>query len=150
MRIVGVLGCAALAGCGHHPKPGESVAEVCKVENNHKDVFVSGYLNPPVLMIGCEHSCMVELVPKTSERYGLSLFFDVGTGPRTMAPVHAATGGLPGEVEELPADSLKLVSDDGKVVTPGDVVRIHGTVDVVDDSGTIQCSMHHPSSVVAL
>ena len=147
MRVLLLL---ALVGCGHKPKPGESVAEVCKVENNHKDVFVSGYLNPPVLMIGCEQSCMVELVPKPSERYGLSLFFPVGTGPRTMAPVHVATGGSPGQVEELPADALKLVADDGKVVTPGDVVRIHGTVDVDDDRGTIQCAMHQPSSVVAL
>ena len=150
MRIVVVIGCTALAACGHRAKPGESVADVCKVENNHKDVFVSGYLNPPMLMTGCEQSCLIELVPKTSERYGLSLFFDVGSGPRTMSAVHVATGGFAGEVEELPADVLKLVTDDGKVVTPGDVVRVHGTVAVEDDRGTIQCSMHHPSSVVAL
>jgi hypothetical protein len=150
MRMIASIGCIALAGCGHHPKPGESVAEVCRVANDHKDVFVSGYLNPPMLMIGCEKSCVIELVPKTSERYGLSLFFAVGTVPRTMAPVHAGGGGFPGEVEELPADALRLVTDDGKVVTPGDIVRVHGTVEVEDDRGTIQCSMHQPTSVVAL
>ncbi len=150
MRIVGgVILVLGAAGCHHHPAHGESIAEVCKVENNHKDVAVSGYLGAPVLMLGCKTSCSIELVSAPSERYGVSLSFPVGTGPRTMSAILVATGGLPGEVEELPADSLQLVTDDGKVVTPGDVVRLRGTVNVDDDRGTIQCSMR-PSSVVAL
>jgi hypothetical protein len=139
----------AIAGCSrHHPAPGESVSEACQLAHDRQAVAISGYLAAPRAMVGCTTTCNLELVETPSGRDGLSLRFPVGAGPRTMSAI-AARHAAPGQVPAISTDQMRLVSDEGTAVTPGDVVRVRGIVEVHQLDGQLECSMA-PSSVVVV
>jgi hypothetical protein len=150
MRGCSVLVVVVLASCTYKPAPGEAIGDVCKIENNMKDVVVAGYLNAPVIMFPCTTSCSLELVSNTSERYGVSLSFDVGTAPLTMKPVkpaHELT--FPGQVERISPSALRVIGSDGTVYGPGDVVRVKGQLSASPVNAGTYCSLV-PKELVAV
>lgn len=71
MRLLVTFGCllvlAGVAGCTHKAAPGESIPEVCRLDNNRKNVKASGYLHAPIL-VGCDtKDCALQLVATHKE-----------------------------------------------------------------------------------
>jgi hypothetical protein len=132
-----------VCACGHKPAPGESIAEVCRVENSDKDVVVSGYLVAPAVAIPCETSCALVLGTKAGEREGgILVFFPAGTGPNRIAPIRFEDSpSMPGEVVEVSPSAFVVTDDAGKDLGLGDIVRISGHLAAHDSGGRIDCSM---------
>ena len=132
-----------LLGCGHKPLAGESIAEVCRVENSDKDVVVSGYLVAPPVAIPCETSCALVLGTKANEREGgILTFFPAGTGPNKMAPIRFDdSASFPGEVVQVSPTAFVVTDDGGKDLGLGDIVRVSGHLQAHDSGGRIDCSL---------
>jgi hypothetical protein len=89
-----------LAGCGFSPKPGESIGEACKKENDGKTVSVSGYLVEPKMMVFCGETCTLRLSEARVEREpALITAFKVGEGPGTMQKLPEKLAAPRGELE---------------------------------------------------
>lgn len=143
---------AGLVGCSTHTAlPGESVSEVCRVENHGKEVAASGYLMAPTIIVGCEHSCTMVLTERGTEPNGIDIRLPTGTGPVTMAPIRSKFEGsaFPGQVERLDPSDFRLTDRSGRVVGPGDVVRVTGKLSAIELGGQPSCSLS-PNDVQAL
>lgn len=132
-----LIASAALASaCGHTPKEGESIADVCKKENDGKEVSVSGYLVEPKMMTFCSDSCTLRLSATRQEKDPtLTTSFMVGDGK--------------GQMKELPkkftAKDIDIQDSAGKHFSPGSAVRLTGKL-MVNDS---LCSMFKPEKIEA-
>lgn len=136
--------------CTHEPAPGESVGEVCRIENDGAEVSVSGYLLPPTLTFGCVDSCSMKLTPSKQERRGINLTFPVGDGPRTMAGIEPLESSpFRGAIEKLPANAYRLTDDDGRDLHPGNIARLTGTLKAIQHDNNLRCELS-PSSVQGL
>lgn len=132
-----LLSALAVAGCGHTPAAGESIAEVCKKENDGKQLSVSGYLTVPKMLTFCSPKCTMHLAPaKVEKDVSLSTAFAVGDGP--------------GEINKLPdtftAADVDVRDSAGKRFGAGAPVRLTGKVSVSDGL----CSMFAPEKIEAL
>lgn len=122
--------------CMHSPKEGESIAEVCKKENDGKTVSVSGYLVPPKMMTFCNESCTLRISStKVEADETLTTAFVVGEGNGKMKK-------LP---EKFTAQDIDVLDDQGREFGPGDAVRLTGKL-MVNDS---LCSMFKPEKIEA-
>jgi hypothetical protein len=133
----------ALCACGHKPLAGESVAEVCRVENNEKELSVSGHLVAPIVAIPCEKTCAIVLAAKSGEREGILVFLPAGSGPSTMAPIqlHEPEGAPPGQFVEVSPSAFQVTDAAGKQVGLGDAVRLTGKLSAHRTSDRVHCSM---------
>ena len=124
-------------GCFHTPKEGEAIEDVCKAENNGKEVSVSGYLVPPKMMTFCSDSCTLRISPKKVEQDPtLTTAFMVGDGNAQMKK-------LP---EKFTAKDIDVTDSSGKHFGTGDPVRLTGKLMVNDNL----CSMFKPEKIEAL
>lgn len=151
-RTAALSALLCMLGCGHTPEPGESVAEVCRVESRGQQVRVSGYLVPPVVTFGCNESCSLLLSDRRSERDdAIRLRLPVGTGPRTMNRIEEmGPNAVRGEVRRLRESDFVLRDDRSGELSVGDVVRVRGELHVRDlEDGRIDCSLE-PTHIEAL
>lgn len=136
IAVTATLAASLVAGC-YAPKPGEAIEEVCKPENDRKEVSVSGYLTVPKMMTFCSPSCTMHLsATKVEKDTTLSTAFEVGDGNAEMLK-------LP---EKFTAADVKVKDSAGKPFGPGDPVRLTGKLSVNDKL----CSMFKPEKIEAL
>jgi predicted RNA-binding protein len=129
------------AACGPDPAPGESVAEICRVENHGREVHVGGYLAPPVITLGCESSCSLYLAPDRSSQDGVFVHFPVGSGRGTMDAIGTDERMFPGEVRRIDLSSYRLRDDAGGEHSIGDGVRIGGRISARRVGDQVSCDM---------
>ena len=138
--------CAAFAivllACQHKPAPGEEISSACRVENDSKEISVSGYLQSPIL-VGCEKgTCSFQLTPKRDQKYDLRIEIPLGSGPGTMTPLSPSKqDSMPGHtfVERVTVD---IRDSNGANVSMGDVIRVTGTMHAYASSdGKLQCRL---------
>jgi hypothetical protein len=116
------------AACGFSPRPGESIGEVCKKENDGKTLSVSGYLAAPKMMVFCGETCTLRLSEARVEREPtLITAFKVGEGAGTMQK-------LP---EKFTSKDILVTDHAGETLGVGEPVRLTGKLMVSDSL----CSM---------
>jgi len=131
-----------LIACQHKPAPGEEVSSACRVENDKKEISVSGYLQSPIL-VGCEKgTCSFQLTPKRDQKYDLRIEIPLGSGPGTMTPLSPSKQeSMPGHtfVERVTVD---IRDSNGSNVSLGDVIRVTGIMHAyASTDGTMQCRL---------
>jgi hypothetical protein len=129
---------ATLTACPHTPKPGESIEEVCKLENDGKELSVSGYFAPPKMMTFCSDTCTFHITPGRQEEEGkqyLTTAFQVGEGNMTMTK-------LP---DKFTASDIQVTDSNGKTFGTGAAVRMTGKLMVNESAGATSCYMFKPS-----
>lgn len=127
------------ASCTHEPATGESIAEVCRKENDRREVAVSGYLKAPIL-VGChEKDCTLQLTPTRRDHYGLSVRLPLGTGPSTMTPLPPPRkDAMPFTAERV---SVSIRDAKGASVDVGDVVRVAGSLSASQSGAGLRCEV---------
>lgn len=127
----------ALAACGGKKKAADvTVADTCKVENDQKEVELSGFLYMPLVADPCTAKCSVELadVSDYTDKPTMSLYVPVGTGALTMKALVPKTDSY---MEQVGPDAFTVVDSDGKTQKVGARVIVKGKVEVqkkkVDD-----------------
>lgn len=126
---------ASLAACGgkkKSPPADPTVAETCKVENDQKEVELSGFLYAPSLADPCDRLCVVEVQDKRDELdiNMMQIYFPVGTGPMSMKALQPKGTAM---IEQISLDAFTVIDSDGKPRRIGDRVRLKGVVSVKKD-----------------
>jgi hypothetical protein len=134
----------AFVGCRHRPAPGESIAEVCRLENDGKELAASGYLLPPMVFASCETACGLALTASSRERYGITIDVPIGTGPNSMSPLPSRDP-LGPEWEQIPSSAFVVRDQRGKELRLGEPARVHGTLRVVESGDQVLCTFTRPS-----
>jgi hypothetical protein len=136
-----------LLGCGHRPKSGESIEDVCIASNDKKEATVSGYIKMVSGLSFCDQKgCPFLLTPRSQKaRDGDQLL-----------EVFIHTGAAPGHVEvkrwDSPSKKDIVFHDDGdKEALTGDILRITGTMEVTKTKGDkVSCKMRKVTSLKKL
>ena len=138
--------CAAIAmlvvACQHKPAPGEEISSACRVENDKKEISVSGYLQSPIL-VGCDSgkACSFQLTPKRDQKYDLRIDIPLGSGPGTMTPLAPPRQSMSGSTFIEPV-TVDIRDSTGASVGMHDVLRVTGTMHAYANSdGTMQCEL---------
>ncbi|HRI68508.1 MAG TPA: hypothetical protein PK156_29970 [Polyangium sp.] len=122
----------SMAGCQHKPASGESIPEVCRIENNGQFKSVSGYITTPLLGFCGKRRCVLALRDKRAgETASLSLSVAVGTGKNQLSD-------LPEKYSEA---DIHLKDDAGTDVRGGSAVRLTGKMSVVMSDGSKLCTL---------
>jgi len=136
-----------LAACGHRPKSGESIEDVCIASNDKKEATVSGYIKMVSGLSFCENKgCPFLLTPRSQKAHDGDQLFEVF--------IHTGDGLGRVEVKRWDSPSKKDIvfhDDGGKEALTGDILRITGTMEVVKTKGDkVSCKMRKVTSLKKL
>jgi hypothetical protein len=131
-------------GCGHRPKEGEAITDVCVLANDGKEVSASGYLAYTSTTY-CDHDgCPFFVTPKpNAERddQSIRVSFQEGKKPRQVEVLKRTS---------FSKDDIVFHDDNDIKVALGDVVRVTGKVSVKAVGDIITCTMFRPKGVQKL
>jgi hypothetical protein len=135
----------ASSACRHEPKPGESIDAVCKVENDDKEVTVSGYFRGPKLLSFCGTSCQMRLVDRMTSKDD-----DDVKSVTINVPVGSGNNAMKEPPKKFTEKDLEVNDKSGGKVRAGSVVRVTGKALVSDLGGHLSCQISSISRIEKL
>lgn len=131
-------------GCGHRPKEGEAITDVCVLANDGKEVSASGYLAYTSTTY-CDHDgCPFYLSQKAKDNdksLSIRVSFHEGKKARQVEILKR---------KDFGKDDVVFRDDSDVKFALGDVIRITGKVSVKPVGDKVTCTMYRPKGVQKL